>query len=96
MNIMEKFGGSMWDTLFLLVKDNDSDFIFDFVNRLPCEKCINNFNKCIRKNNISFHEDKNEIYKKLWTMRCKMNEAKYKDNLLDLNEYLKYLCILND
>jgi hypothetical protein len=93
MNKMEKFGGAMWDTLFLLVNDNDNDFIYDFINRLPCEKCINNFNKCIRKNKISFDCDKNEIYKKLWTMRCKMNEAKYIDNDEKLNDYLKYLYI---
>jgi len=94
MNVMEKFGGSMWDTLFLLVNDKDNnDFIFDFVNRLPCEKCINNFNKCIRKNNISFNNDKNDTYKKLWFLRCEMNVSKYKNTDEELNNYLKYLLI---
>tara|TARA_Y100000004_G_C8666135_1_gene307292 strand:- start:269 stop:550 length:282 start_codon:yes stop_codon:yes gene_type:complete len=93
---MEKFGGSMWDTLFLMITENDnSDFIFDFVNRLPCEKCINNFNKCIKRNNISFNGDKNDTYKKLWLLRCKMNESKYKNTEENLNNYLKFLLILN-
>ena len=39
MNILKTHGGKMWDTLFLLVRDNDNEFILEFIDRLPCDDC---------------------------------------------------------
>jgi len=92
MEQMKTFGGAFWDTLFILVKDNDEDFIFDFVNRLPCKLCINNFFHKLKRTKFSFDCNKEECLRKLWTMRCMIDE-KYKDydNKEMLQEYLKYL-----
>lgn len=93
MQKMEKFGGIMWDTLFLLVQDNDEDFILSFVERLPCSNCPINFKKKMRKHSITLNNlSKEETYKKLWHLRCLMN-PKYKNNSEDLNNYLKFLLI---
>ena len=43
MDINKKFGGAWWDTLFILIKDDDEDFIMDFIERLPCKICRDNF-----------------------------------------------------
>jgi len=92
MDQMKKFGGAFWDTLFILLKDNDEDFILDFVNRLPCRICINSFNRKLKRTKFRFDCDKQEALRKLWTMRC-MIDDKYKndDNDDKFVEYLKYL-----
>jgi len=95
MEQMNKFGGAMWDTLFLLVQDHDNEFILNFVERLPCNTCAINFYKVLRKKNISLNDlSKEETYKKLWKLRCLMNpKYKDKDNSEELNNYLKFLLI---
>ncbi len=89
---MKKFGGAFWDTLFILLKDNDEDFILDFVNRLPCRMCKNSFYRKLKRTKFTFDCDKQEALRKLWTMRC-MIDDKYKndDNDEKFVEYLKYL-----
>ena len=32
----KKFGGAWWDTLFILIRDYDKDFIYSFVDRMAC------------------------------------------------------------
>ena len=51
MEKMEKHGGKMWDSLFLLVKDNDEKFIKDYIDRLPCDKCSLGFKEYMKKYN---------------------------------------------
>tara|TARA_S200002703_G_scaffold68758_1_gene59677 strand:- start:187 stop:480 length:294 start_codon:yes stop_codon:yes gene_type:complete len=93
-DINKKFGGAFWDTLFIFVKDNDEEFIFNFVNRLPCKLCINNFYHKLKRTKFSFDCSKEEILRKLWTMRCMIDE-KYKndDNEEKFNSYLVYLLL---
>ena len=88
-----KFGGAWWDTLFIFVKDNDKDFIYEFVERIPCDDCKKNFHNHF--NNYDFNVNKHEIRKILWEIRCKIHVVKYgeKNNDEDLNKYLEYLLL---
>ncbi len=97
MDINKKFGGAWWDTLFILVKDNDEDFILSFVERLPCEICRHNFYHKICVKKISFKCKKEDIWRHLWSMRCMM-DPKYKDknNEENLKDYLKFLLLYID
>ena len=87
---MKKFGGSMWDTLFLLVKDNDEQFIRNYIERLPCESCSKGFLEYMKKYDLNC--SRSECYKKIWTIRCKIDK-KYRsmNTEEDLSSYLKYL-----
>ena len=91
---ISKFGGSMWDTLFILVQDKDGDFILDFINRLPCEKCKKDFLKKIDIINLQ-NLDKEQLYIVLWKIRTRI-DPKYatKKNINDLKDYLRYLQLL--
>jgi len=85
----------MWDTLFILVRDYDDLFIFEFGDRIPCEKCKNDFLSKIKQ--VKFHElNKEQIYMSLWKIRCKIDCKKYgdKNNLTELKKYLTYLKLL--
>ena len=94
MNILKTHGGKIWDTLFLLVRDNDNEFILKFVDRLPCDDCKKNFLKKIKRKNINFNVSKNECYRLLWDIRCNIH-VKYfdKNNDEELEKYLKYLML---
>ena len=92
---MVQFGGSMWDTLFILVRDYDDTFINDFGNRIPCETCKNDFLSKVKR--VKFNElKKDQIYICLWKIRCKIDCKKYgdKNNLTELKNYLKFLKLL--
>tara|TARA_R100000773_G_C4209922_1_gene109759 strand:- start:345 stop:680 length:336 start_codon:yes stop_codon:yes gene_type:complete len=89
MNIMKEFGGSFWDTLFLFVKDNDKDFIYNFVSRLPCQTCADDMIKKLDNYNLD-NKSKKEIIEILWICRQEIHD-KYKDKPLE--EYLSYLGI---
>jgi len=94
MEQMKTFGGIFWDTLFILLRDNDDDFIINFVNRLPCEICKKEFFRISKKYNMNCKKE--ECYEVLWAIRCKIDK-KYRDSKTKekLNEYLKYLKIVN-
>ena len=85
--IMYKNGGKIWDTLFILLKDNDSDFVLDIIDRLPCEKCKKNALNKISDYNLE-NKTKEELYEILWKFRGDIH-PKYKDK--PLKEYLDYL-----
>jgi hypothetical protein len=89
----EKFGGAWWDTLFIFVKDNDKDFIYQFVDRIPCDDCREKF--FTHFDNYDFNVDKNQIRKILWEIRTKIHTSKYEEKNDDkhLNEYLEFLLI---
>ncbi len=91
--IVKKFGGSWWDTLFILIKDKDSEFILDFVDRLPCDICRKHFLEESFKYN--FNQSKEELYKILWKIRCKIDKKKYGEMMDNnfLQDYLKFLLI---
>ncbi len=92
LNITKKFGGSFWDTLFILIDDNDSDFILEFVKRLPCHSCYKGFLRECKKFDLNC--DKETCMRKLWSIRCIVDE-KYKnyDNEEKFNNYLVYLLL---
>ena len=91
---IKKFGGIMWDTLFILIKDNDAEFILEFVNRIPCEECKFHFFKKIKAINLQ-NLDKEKLYIVLWKIRTRI-DPKYqnKNTMTDLKEYLKYLQLI--
>ena len=93
IEINNKFGGAWWDTLNILVQDEDQDFILEFVNRLPCNQCKRKFNRLLNKYN--FNVKKIDILKQLWEIRCIM-DPKYVDKNTDeyFNSYLKFLLLL--
>jgi len=95
MDKNKKFGGCFWDTLNIFVKDNDSDFILDYVNRLPCDDCKRRFFKSLKYNKYDFSKMKsNEIRKTLWRIRCNQDpKYKDKDTTEDFNNYMKFLLI---
>tara|TARA_R110002126_G_scaffold144407_2_gene290526 strand:+ start:2281 stop:2583 length:303 start_codon:yes stop_codon:yes gene_type:complete len=92
-SVNAKFGGAWWDTLFLFVRDNDEKFIRDFVGRMPCPKCSNEFYKKLE--GISLEGDVWTIRRKLWSIRCLIHAVKYagKDTDKDYNDYLNFLMI---
>ena len=59
--IIHRFGGAWWDTLFMFIKDNDQEFILDFVDRMPCDYCRQHFLK--EAFNYNFNQKKEELYK---------------------------------
>lgn len=91
---IKKFGGNMWDTLFILIKDNDGEFILEFVNRIPCEECKYHFLQKIKGINLQ-NLDKEKLYIVLWKIRTRI-DPKYqnKNTMTDLKEYLKYLQLI--
>ena len=94
-DINTKFGGAFWDTLNLFIQDNDCDFIFEFVNRLPCDDCKRRFFRCIKYKSYNFNnKNKNEIRRLLWSIRCDQDpKYKDKDTTEDFNNYMKFLLI---
>ncbi len=97
MDINKKFGGAWWDTLFILIKDDDEDFIMDFIERLPCKICRDNFYHKIKVKRINFKCKKEEIWVRLWSLRCMMDEKyKNKNNEEYLKDYLKFLLLYID
>ena len=90
---METHGGKIWDALFLLIKDDDEDFILNIINRMPCEFCVRHTNNCIKDNNINFKGNKEDIFKSLWTLRCLLHPHKYINNDVELKKYLNYLLV---
>jgi|TARA_E500000305_G_C3973047_1_gene212930 hypothetical protein len=91
----KKFGGAWWDTLFILIKDNDKDFIFSFVDRMACHNCRKCFFDKIKDKNLDLNKPRKEVYRTLWNLRCLIDSNKYWDKNTDedLYNYLKYLCI---
>ena len=89
MKIMTEFGGAFWDTLFLFVKDNDKDFIYNYISRLPCQTCADDMIKKLDNYNL-YDKSKKEIIEILWICRQQIHD-KYKDKSLE--EYLSYLGI---
>lgn len=87
-------GGKWWDTLFIFIQDNDEKFILDFVERLPCINCKKHFLEQVP--NYNLNQNKNELYKILWQIRCIIDKEKYKDknDLNALKDYLNYLYII--
>lgn len=93
-NIMPSQGGKLWDSLFILVKDNDKDFIIDYINRLPCDFCIKDTHEKLNKLNLDFdNKSINETRRLLWTLRCNLIK-KYNDTDEDFNNYLDYLRLI--
>tara|TARA_R110000823_G_scaffold161009_2_gene292544 strand:+ start:1172 stop:1447 length:276 start_codon:yes stop_codon:yes gene_type:complete len=86
-SVIRTHGGAMWDTLFILLKDNDKDFIVNFIQRLPCKDCIDKTMDELNKHNLD-NKSKEELYKILWDLRSDLHN-KYKDKTLD--HYLNYL-----
>ena len=89
MELMKKFGGAFWDTLFLFIKDNDNEFIYDFVSRLPCKNCAADMINRLDNFNLN-NKSKKEIIEFLWNCRQELHD-KYKEKTLE--EYLNYLGI---
>ena len=91
----KKFGGAWWDTLFILIRDYDKDFIYSFVDRMACEQCIKNFYFKLEQKNLDLNKPRKETYRTLWNIRCLIDSHKYwdKNTDYDLGEYLKYLCL---
>ena len=89
MELMVEFGGAFWDTLFLFIKDNDKEFIYEFVSRLPCKTCADDMIKRLDDFNLD-NKSKKEIIEFLWSCRQELHD-KYKDKSLE--EYLSYLGI---
>lgn len=86
-NTMQAHGGKLWDSLFILVKDNDKDFIYDFCNRIPCQTCKSDFINML--NNRDFNnKTRDQLINILWECRCQIH-SKYKKK--SLAEYLDYL-----
>ena len=89
MDLMKKFGGAFWDTLFLFIKDNDKDFIYNYISRLPCKTCADDMKKRLDDFNLD-NKSKKEIIEFLWSCRQDLHD-KYKEKTLE--EYLSYLGI---
>ena len=91
---IKKFGGNMWDILFILLKDNDGDFILEFVNRIPCEECKIHFLNKIKNINLQ-NLDREKLYIVLWKIRTRI-DPKYgdKNTMKDLKNYLSYLQLI--
>lgn len=94
----EKFGGSMWDIMTILMTGDDEKFIEDFVNRMPCKFCIKPFFDKKKELNIEFNKDIETNRRNLWKIRCPLNinsnyETKWKDTDEDYNKYLKFLLL---
>lgn len=93
-NLMLDHGGKFWDTLFILVKENDKEFIINYINRLPCKTCINDSILKIDRLNLDFvNKSVNETRRLLWTLRCNLIK-RYKDTDEDFNNYLEYLRLI--
>tara|TARA_R110000868_G_scaffold132225_2_gene342862 strand:+ start:476 stop:772 length:297 start_codon:yes stop_codon:yes gene_type:complete len=92
LDITKKFGGCFWDTLFILVQDNDEDFILELIMRLPCHSCYKGFLRASKKYDLNCNKE--ECMRKLWSIRCNIDE-KYKDfdNDKKYNEYLVFLLL---
>ena len=91
--IMKNHGGSMWDTLFIMVKDNDEDFIMEFIKRTPCIMCMNHALKKIEKHYDFKEKSIDETRRLLWSLRCSLI-GKYKDDDESFNRYIDYLNIV--
>ena len=93
--IIHRFGGAWWDTLFILIKDNDQEFILDFVDRMPCDYCRQHFLK--EAFNYNFNQKKEELYKILWKIRCNIDKEKYGEKKEEkyLKEYLRFLYLID-
>jgi len=92
LEITKKFGGAFWDTLFIFVKDDDDEFILEFIKRLPCHSCYKSFLRESKKYNLCCN--KKECRRKLWSLRC-IIDKKYKDcdNENNYNDYLMFLLL---
>ena len=75
-----------------MFQDDDDDFILEFAKRLPCHSCYKGFLRESKKYNLKCNKE--ECWRKLWTIRCNIDE-KYKnyDNEDRFNNYLVYLSL---
>jgi len=90
--VMKNHGGKLWDALFLIIKDNDKDFIIDYIKRIPCEYCIKDTLNKIEKYYDFNNKSVEEIRRLLWSLRCRLI-SKYKDTDEDYNNFIDYLNI---
>lgn len=87
---MHTHGGKLWDSLFILIKDNDKQFIYDFCSRIPCETCKNDF--IIKLNNKDLeNKTREELLQILWQCRGDIHDKYRKKSLLEYLQYLKMI-----
>ena len=90
-NTMQIHGGKIWDTLFILVKDNDKQFIYDFCNKIPCQTCKNDFIIILNRMDLD-NKSRDELLNILWECRCEIHSKYKKKTLTGYLEYLKLNC----
>ena len=86
-NTMKDHGGKLWDSLFILIKDNDKQFIYDFCSRIPCKTCRDDFIIMLNRKDLD-NKSREELIKILWECRGQIHD-KYKKK--SLQDYLIYL-----
>lgn len=85
--LMYKHGGKFWDTLFILIDDNDKNFIYDFANRIPCNDCKYDFIRILKEKDLD-NKSRDQLIKILWDCRGELH-GKYKEK--SLQSYMDYL-----